>query len=238
VEKHRDLVTEFISEPDRGQADAVNKGMRRARGDILAWLNSDDMYLPAIFERIAALLPDLAKPAVVHGGVIAFWEGRVPARSWYPVKELGDRLKTTAAIYQPAAFWTRPVWEKAGELNPDYHFVLDWDFFARASEHAEFKSVPELFALYRFHAQHKSSGKHDRRTQEILEMVRRHATPDWVAAFEEVAAQLEPLSASLARLRRHHLYFLRKLLHPGLYRRHGARVKTVLSQLDISPPLS
>jgi glycosyltransferase involved in cell wall biosynthesis len=92
VEKYRDLVTDFISEKDRGQADAVNKGMRRARGDILAWLNSDDMYLPSVFERVATHLPDLAKPAVVHGGVIAFWEGRGPARAGYPAPDVREPL--------------------------------------------------------------------------------------------------------------------------------------------------
>jgi len=61
-------VAHFVSEPDRGQADAINKGMRLAKGDILAWLNSDDYYLPLAFSRVVAALGDLSKPRLVYGG--------------------------------------------------------------------------------------------------------------------------------------------------------------------------
>ncbi len=233
VERYRDLVTHFVSEPDRGQADAVNKGFRLARGDIFAWLNSDDMYLPCTFQKVAPHLPP-DTPALAHGGVLAFWEGQARAQAWLPMDNVGERLKTTAAIYQATAFWTRALWEKTGELNAEYHFALDWDWFARAHEHCEFARVNDLLSLYRFHAGHKSSSGHSRRTAETLEMVERLASPEWAAAFRDVAAQLDTLPASLERLRRRRLYWLRKLIHRDLYARHGgAKIKVALSQLHV-----
>src|SRR5215207_3330029 len=67
-------VTHFISEKDRGQADAINKGMRLAKGDILAWLNSDDYYLPLAFMRVARVLEDTTKPQLVYGGCLLLYE--------------------------------------------------------------------------------------------------------------------------------------------------------------------
>lgn len=232
VERYRDLVTHFVSEKDRGQADAINKGFRLAKGDVLAWLNSDDMYLPCTFAKVAPRLGSPASPALVHGAVLAFWEGQARAQTWMPVSDARERLKTTAAINQPTAFWTRALWEKTGELNADYHYVLDWDWFARASAHAELTALPELLALYRFHGAHKSSSGQNRRTDEILALIGR-LSPDWLPAFSDVAAQLETLPASLAWLRRNRLYWLRKLIHRDLYSRHGGKVKVALSQLHV-----
>jgi glycosyltransferase involved in cell wall biosynthesis len=76
--------TLFISEPDCGQADAINKGMRLAKGDILAWLNSDDYYLPLAFARAVAAMGDVALPRFVYGGCFLLYKGRIlrssPAR--------------------------------------------------------------------------------------------------------------------------------------------------------------
>jgi glycosyltransferase involved in cell wall biosynthesis len=234
VERYRDIVTHYVSEPDRGQADAINKGFRAARGDILAWLNSDDMYLPCTFQKVVPHLAPATQPALVHGAVLTFWEGKARAQTWLPIPDTRESIKVSAAIFQPTAFWTRALWEKTGELNVEYHFALDWDWFARALAHCEFAVVHDLLALYRFHAAHKSSGGHSRRTAETLEMVERLASPEWVAAFRDVAAQLETLPASLDRLRRHRVYWLRKLLHRDLYSRHGgAKIKLALSQLHV-----
>jgi glycosyltransferase involved in cell wall biosynthesis len=233
VEQYREVVTHFVSGKDRGQADAINKGFRLAKGDILAWLNSDDMYLPCVLEKVARALADPAAPALVHGGCLAFWEGRPRAQAWLPEETNSEKLQTRACIFQPSAFWTRALWEQTGELNTDCHFVLDWDWFLRASRHVPFNTLPELLSLYRFHAGHKTSGGHARRTQEIIELVEREAGPAWGAAFRDVAAQLDDFTASLDRLRRWRLYGLRTLIHRDLYGRHGAKVKVALSQLHV-----
>jgi glycosyltransferase involved in cell wall biosynthesis len=231
VERYRHAVTHFVSESDRGQADAINKGLRLAKGDLLAWLNSDDMYLPCALQKAAAAISNEREPRLVYGGCLAFWEGRAQAHAWLAESWDRERLKTRAMLYQPSTLWTRALWEKTGELNTELHYTLDWEWFLRAAEHCDFTPLPELLSLYRFHPAHKSSSGNDRRTQEILALVEQRAGTEWGAAFRDVAAQLDTFPASLDRLRRLRLYRLRTLLHRDLYGRHGAKVKVALSQL-------
>jgi len=234
VEKYRSAVTHFVSEPDRGQADAINKGFRLAKGDILAWLNSDDYYLPcAIQKAVAALGDDVTKPRLAYGGCLAFWEGSSRAQAWLPEPFNRETLKVKACLNQPSTMWTRALWEQTGELNTAYHFVLDWDWFLRASAHTEFRPVQELLSAYRFHASHKSSSGNSRRTEEVVALVKQAAGDEWGAAFADVAAQLDTLPASLDRLRRLGLYRFRTLFHHALYHRHGGKVKVALSQLRV-----
>ncbi len=234
IERYRSTITHFVSEPDRGQADAINKGFRLAKGDVLAWLNSDDYYLPcALQTAVRTLGENAALPRLAFGGCLAVWEGTPRAQAWRAAPFQRETLRTTACIWQPSSFWTRALWEKTGELNADYHFVLDWDWFLRASAHCDVTPIDALLSVYRFHAGHKSSGGHTRRTEEVLGIVEQYAGPEWGAAFRDVAAQLDTLSASLDRLRRFGLYGLRTFVHRDLYRRHGAKVKVALSQLRV-----
>src|SRR4051812_1742556 len=76
-------VTHFISEPDRGQSEAINKGMRLARGDILAWLNSDDYYLPLTLQRVAAVLGDDSGPRLLYGGSLYLYTEEDRARVFH-----------------------------------------------------------------------------------------------------------------------------------------------------------
>jgi glycosyltransferase involved in cell wall biosynthesis len=233
VRRFGKAITHFISEPDRGQADAINKGMALARGDFLAWLNSDDYYLPDIFRRIAPLLENRDQRKVVHGGTIAWFEARNETRYWSTGVLSHEILKTRAAVYQPSSFWTRAVWEKTGGLNLDYHFVLDWDWFLRASAHSHFVHLDMPLSVYRFHAAHKTGSGNPRRAKEICAFVDQTAGGDWGAAFREVAERLDTLGPGLDRLTRLGLSRFRKWFYPGLYRRHGNKVKVALSQLRV-----
>ncbi len=226
-------ITQFVSEKDRGQADAINKGMALARGDFLAWLNSDDYYLPDIFRRVAALLESGDKLRLVHGATIAWFEGRKETRYWSTGVLSEELLKTRAGIYQPSSFWTRAVWEKTGPLNLDYHFVLDWDWFLRASAHSELIQLEAPLSVYRFHQAHKTGSGNPRRIEEICKYVEHAAGPAWGCAFREVAEKLNTLGPGLDRLKHLGFWRFRKWFYPGLYRRHGEKVKVALSQLRV-----
>jgi glycosyltransferase involved in cell wall biosynthesis len=226
-------ITHFISEPDRGQADAINKGFRLAKGDILAWLNSDDYYLPAAIHRVMPLLGDGRDPRLAYGGTIAFFEARAETKYWLAPAFDREALKTRALIYQPSAFWTRALWEKTGEVNIAQHFTLDWDWFLRAAQYCDLVQVPEPLSVYRFHAGHKTGSGNARRNEEICEFVEKHAGPDWGAAFRDVAAQLDKLGPGLDRLKRWGLFRWRRLFYRELYKKHGGKVKVALSQLRV-----
>ncbi len=233
VERYRHAITHFISEPDRGQADAINKGFHLARGDVLAWLNSDDYYLPLALANAVRSLGDVNTAAMIYGGCLGIYESPAKAKAWPPKPFDREALKTRAFIVQPSTFWTRTLWEKTGELNPDFHFVLDWDWFLRASAHAVPRPIAEYFSVYRFHAGHKTSSGNPRRTREVIDFVETHGGPEWGAAFRDVADALPRLNSGLARLRRYHLERFKNWAFRDLYRRHGEKVDVALVQLGV-----
>lgn len=233
VRRFGSAITHFISEPDRGQADAINKGFRLAKGDLLAWLNSDDYYLPAMLDRVAPLLGDGSAPRLAYGGTIALLEQTGETKLWPAPPFDREALQSRALIYQPSALWTRALWEKTGELNIAQHFTLDWDWFLRASAHCDFTRIEAPLSVYRFHAGHKTGSGNPRRTEEICAFVEQHAGPAWGAAFRDVAAVLPTLVPGLTRLKRLGLFRWRTLFYRRLYHQHGAKVKVAISQLSV-----
>lgn len=226
-------VTHFVSEKDSGQAEAINKGFRLATGDILAWLNSDDYYLPLALERASAALGDLATPQLVYGHAFYWYtqEDHATVKRAAPF----DRalLQRNCCITQPSAFWTRALWEKAGELNQALHFTLDWDFWLRASAHCDFRRLDAVLSVYRFHPDHKSGSRAARRSEEIVALMQRSGDPAWVPAYRDVAARLDSLAESWEQFGAHGAYRLHKLRHLDLYLKHGAKVDEVFWQLHV-----
>jgi glycosyltransferase involved in cell wall biosynthesis len=149
-----------IREPDRGQADAINKGFRAATGDILCFLNSDDTLEPGALARVARELDPARDRQVVVGRCRYIDEQDQPTGVEHPCVYVGHRrlleIWKGHAIPQPATFWTRAVWERCGPLDVNEHLVLDYDFFCRASEHYPFHVIDQVLANYRLHAQSKT----------------------------------------------------------------------------------
>ena len=230
-------VTHFVSEPDRGQCDAINKGMRLARGDILAWLNSDDYYLPLALARAAAALGEVSTPKLVHGGCLMIYQSEDRGVIGHAQRVTREQLTTRDPIYQPSTFWTRHLWEKAGELREDYHFALDWEWWLRAAQHAEFQPINEVLSVYLLHPGHKAGSGSPRRRAEILEIVGNNATPEWSAAYRAVASRIDRFAATWRQgAGKRGLWSLHQLLHLDLYARYGHKVDVAFSQLSSLPP--
>ena len=228
-----DAITHFISEPDRGQADAINKGMALAKGDLLAWLNSDDYYLPCAIQRAAEILGDGSEARLAFGGTIVHFEGQDRAAVWPAEPFNRERLKTRACILQPSAFWTRALWEKTGPLNTELHFVLDWDWFFRASAHGEFIAIPEPLSIYRFHAGHKTGSGNPKRNEEICAFVEESAGAEWAAAFRDTAEMLKNSGSTFDQIHRLGPLSWRSAAFRKLVARHGGKVKIALTQLRV-----
>ena len=166
-----------ISEADEGQADAINKGFRYSTGEILAWLNSDDMHLPTTlievalaFEMAEALNP--TRPVdLVCGRALLYSEkeGTIfhEHRSKFPrgISQLPLEIndfdlweKSAAFFYQPEVFFTRRVWnEIGGGLNPFLHYALDYDLWIRmAKREIYLYSTDACLAIFRFHEKQKT----------------------------------------------------------------------------------
>ena len=134
IQKFSDQLTGWISERDAGQSDAINKGMLKAQGEIVAWLNSDDFYLPQAVSRAVKLFQSNRGLGMVFGDALT-----VDQRGW-PLKRLdfGDwglqQLVKFRIICQPAVFMRRSILEKAGFLDPSYNFMLDHHLWIRIAQ--------------------------------------------------------------------------------------------------------
>jgi len=163
----------WISEPDHGQAAAVNKGLRRSRGDVIGWLNSDDIYYPdavAAACRYFASRPDID---VIYGEANHIDEkDRIieayPAEDWDV-----QRLAEVCFLCQPAVFFRRRVIEKFGLLDERLHFCLDYEYWLRlALGGANFGRLRQVVAGSRLYAETKTLGSRVKVHREINTMLR------------------------------------------------------------------
>lgn len=164
----------WISEPDRGQADAVNKGFRMAGGDILAWLNADDVYLPG---AVSAAVAELAGTGcgLVYGGWRQIDEDGSFLRDIPPEPfDYRELLEVRNMIAQPATFFTREAFEAVGGLDPDYHYAMDYDLWLKIAARFEVRTVPQVLAAFRRHAGSKSGAEAERFWPEVRRISRRH----------------------------------------------------------------
>ncbi len=151
IEKYADRLAWWVSEPDRGQAEAINKGLRRARGEVVAWLNSDDLYLPGALDGAAAAFradPDLG---MVFGDALTIDPaGRPLNKLAFGNWGLTDLLRFRI-ICQPAVFMRRSALEQAGYLDENFHFMLDHRLWLRIAANAKIRHLGQLWAAARHH---------------------------------------------------------------------------------------
>jgi glycosyltransferase involved in cell wall biosynthesis len=177
---------QWVSEPDRGQTDAINKGWRRARGTIVAYLNSDDTYLPDAVETAVAGLRAHPDAGAVYGeGYHVDEAGRVIDR--YPTEPFEmARLAETCFICQPTVFLRRDVVERLGYLDGSLRYCMDYDLWIRLARTSRFVQLPAYLATTRLHADAKTLAKRAPVHAEILSTVHRHfgrVTSQWVYGY-------------------------------------------------------
>lgn len=157
IERYASQLAYWTSERDDGQSEALNKGLRRATGDIVGWLCSDDVLLPGALSRVVEIFrqhPDV--DAVYGNAVLIDVAGNVlrPKREidFHPWLLVGDHNY----IPQPAMFWRRRVHERLGYLREDLHYTMDLELWLRFGKHGcRVLHVDEYFAGMRCHSQQK-----------------------------------------------------------------------------------
>jgi glycosyltransferase involved in cell wall biosynthesis len=156
IRRSADRLAWWVSEKDRGQADGINKGLARATGEIVAWLNSDDVYLPgAIAGAVAAFAAD-PQAGMVFSDVMAI-DGRGRTTNRMRCGDWGlDDLMTFHILGQPGVFMRRGVLEQAGLLDLDYHYMLDHHLWLRMAQLAPMRYTRAAWAAGRFHADAKN----------------------------------------------------------------------------------
>jgi len=157
VRKYADRLAYWVSEPDRGQSDAINKGLGRARGEVLAWLNSDDVYLPGCVSAAVAFLLDHPEVGMAYGDVeVIDVQGRTILRPRWDEYDWVRQLTHRITIPQPAAFFRREVTDRVGRLRTDLHYAMDLEFWLRIGRRYPIRRIGQTLAQFRLHPVSKS----------------------------------------------------------------------------------
>jgi glycosyltransferase involved in cell wall biosynthesis len=225
IRQHENHLAYWQSARDNGMYSAINLGMARATGDILGWLNSDDYYLPGTLNFVAKHLNPTA-PKLLFGNAFHFVEGR--AEHWGSDVEREharkDILKCDYVI-QPASFWTRAVWERAGVLDESYKIVADWEWFARAQRVGiSFQPVARYLAAYRILPTSKTQAGGTQRNQECARILREYVSEEYAQTFERVVQQRDAILRIRSWLRRWNLARLEKVVLRSAFPKISARV--------------
>ena len=207
----------FISEKDRGQSHAINKGFRMAHGSILAWLNSDDIYLPGCVRAGAAAFQRSPNAGAAYGeGYLIDREGAVTSRFPHTIPiNLWRLTYVSDYILQQTSYFRKDVLDDVGYLQEDLHYSMDWELFIRIGKKYPLAYIPEYLACLREYSEAKSFSGGAARVREIRDMLRRHTgrriPPGYViyglGAHHELwcenirqSAVLRPVSGPLQRL--------------------------------------
>jgi glycosyltransferase involved in cell wall biosynthesis len=198
IRKYAPWLAGWVSERDRGQAEAINKGFERASGDLLNWLNSDDVLSPGALGRMAQALHTQAEPTLVYGHCdYVRPDGRlfqtVQAWDFIPYR----LLTGIPLVIQPASLFSRRAWELAGPLDESLHYLMDHNLYVRmALAGLTFLKLDDGLARFRLHATSKTQTQWLQFTLELQQIVERtfatssaHAFPHWKAEGQANAWQ-------------------------------------------------
>jgi glycosyltransferase involved in cell wall biosynthesis len=152
IQKYAPRLKGWVSEKDDGQSEAINKGFARAQGEIAAWLNSDDYYLPGTVSAVVREFEKHPQAVMIYGNMLAVDEhDRTINILKYHQLSLSDLL-CFQIIGQPAVFFRRSAFEKAGGLDITLHCMLDHQLWIRIAEQGEIVHINETWAAARYHA--------------------------------------------------------------------------------------
>lgn len=157
IRKHQKHLAYWVSEKDKGQSHAINKGLAKGKGEIIGWLNSDDTYLPGTLETVAKAFERFPEYDVVYGDQVLTDEDGVFLRTKHELPYSYHRLIYHMYQSQPATFFKRSVYEKLGGINEDLHYCMDHEFFLRIGKDCKVLHLPIALATYRLHAAAKSA---------------------------------------------------------------------------------
>lgn len=195
IKEYESRLSFWCSAPDGGQAAAINQGFARSTGSVMAWLNSDDYYLPGALRHVAEKL-ELDKAELLLGNCLHFHEGKARVHgSDVPSRHQQLRVALVDYIIQPSSFWTRVAWERVGSLESNYHYVFDWDWYIRAMQgEVAVKTTPRYLSAYRVHADHKTGTGGEKREQEIRAIYIKYSGPRLLKLHDDCRAHARSIA--------------------------------------------
>ena len=174
----------WVSERDRGQIDAINKGLRGATGDVVGWVNSDDVLLPGALARVAAALTTHPEAEWVHGRCRIIDEHDRTMRRWVSLYKhyrcrhhSFDNLLTENYVSQMTAFWRRRVHDEIGYLDPELDLAFDYDLFLRLAQRGAPIYLDDEIACFRMYGSSKSGAGYTAQLEEAVAITARYGEP-------------------------------------------------------------
>lgn len=168
LQRYSPWITSWVSERDRGQSHAINKGFRQATGDIFCWLNSDDYLAPNALVTVAEALHCPSGPQIAFGDCVKvitqtgeqqFVRGEFRGRAHL----LADDDYT---LHQPSTFWRREVYDRIGGLDETLHLIMDFDYWFRMADSHRFVRIDRVLSYSHFHPAAKTGDNFVQYTRE------------------------------------------------------------------------
>lgn len=169
IKKYESKLAWWVSEKDKGQTEAINKGFARAKGEVLAWINSDDTYEPGAVSAAVTYLQAHPEVGMVYGDCnFIDEEGRVVGK--FGSAQTSYRLlrQGYAHIPQQTMFFRADLWRQVGPLDPSFYFAMDYDLWTRLAARTEIKYVPQTWANFRLHTSGKTMAADERCWPEMI----------------------------------------------------------------------
>jgi glycosyltransferase involved in cell wall biosynthesis len=170
IKKYEDKLAWWVSEKDKGQTDALNKGFNRATGDVFAWLNSDDTYNPGAFSAAVKYLAENPEAALVYSDCNYMDEtGKVIGQ--FPAAQTDYRKLRRGYVHIPqqTMFFRAKYWKELGPLDPSFYFAMDYDLWTRIAAKAPLQYIRgQTWANFRIHTSSKTNVNDERGWQEML----------------------------------------------------------------------
>lgn len=213
LRRYEERLSGWASERDSGQSQAINRGFARTRGEIMGWLNSDDLLLPGALSFVADFFRRHPEVDVVYGDRLLIDEEDREIGRWIMPGHDGAMLSWGDYIPQETLFWRRGIWERAGaRVDESLRFAMDWDLLLRLRDTgARFVHLPRFLGAFRVHDLQKTSA-------EIDEVGVREMNKMRARALGHVPSRAERLRAVVPFLLRHMAADLRYALggHPAV----------------------
>jgi glycosyltransferase involved in cell wall biosynthesis len=195
LRRYGDRLT-WVSEPDEGQSDAINKGLRRVTGDVVGWVNSDDVLLPGALRRVAAAFGAHPEAGWVHGRceiidpddrVIRRWVSAY--KDWCCRHYSYERLLTENFVSQMTVFWRRSLIDQVGYIAKDLHLAMDYDYWLRLARLGPPAYIAHRLACFRWYPSSKSGAQFRKQFAEERAIALQHA-PDrpWLMLVKRLKA--------------------------------------------------
>ncbi len=174
IRRYSDRFSWWVSEKDKGHADALNKGFSHAKGEILAWLNSDDTYYPCAISDAVASLQAHAEAGMVYGDAdLTNENGKVIGRFASRQTDYQRLLRGSVHIPQATTFFRASLWRQVGPLSLSLFFAFDYDLWVRLARVSTLLYVPHAWATFRLHGEGKSILNDDRCYPDMLKVYAR-----------------------------------------------------------------